>query len=301
MHIIRNRHLYFILPGILVLVSLLLIAVFGLKAGVDLKGGALLEVSYASTRPTLSEVGGGVSALPFGEIRVQPTGEMGYIVRSRDLSDTEKQTLLRALSVSSNVAKEERFTSIGPTIGRELMSKAWIAILLVALATILYIAFVFRHVSKPVASWKYGAISIVTLLHDILIPTGLFAVLGSVTGAEVDSLFIVALLTILGISINDTIVVFDRIRENLKWNEEHKVREPFESAVGKSVDQTIARSINTSMTVIIALLALYFLGPESTQNFDLTLSVGMIAGTYSSIFLASPLLVAWGRFHAKGR
>ena len=301
MHIIRNRHLYFILPGILVLVSLLLIAVFGLKAGVDLKGGALLEVSYASTRPTLSEVGGGVSALPFGEIRVQPTGEMGYIVRSRDLSDTEKQTLLRALSVSSNVAKEERFTSIGPTIGRELMSKAWIAILLVALATILYIAFVFRHVSKPVASWKYGAISIVTLLHDILIPTGLFAVLGSVTGAEVDSLFIVALLTILGISINDTIVVFDRIRENLKWNEEHKVREPFESAVGKSVDQTIARSINTSMTVIIALLALYFLGPESTQNFALTLSVGMIAGTYSSIFLASPLLVAWERFNAKRR
>lgn len=293
MHIIKHRNLYFILPGVLVALSLLAILVLGLKPGVDLKGGALLEISYEGERPSLEEVKERIAALPLGESRVQATGEDGYIVRSRDLNPDEKTALLQALSPEGRGAVEERFTSIGPTIGRELMSKAWIAIVLVSLATVAYIAFVFRHVSKPVASWKYGAVSIVTLLHDILIPAGLFAVLGFIFGAEVDSLFIVALLTILGISINDTIVVFDRIRENLKVNGEHNIKEPFETVVGKSIDQTIARSANTSMTVIIALLALVFLGPESTRNFALTLTVGMIAGTYSSIFLASPLLVVW--------
>jgi preprotein translocase subunit SecF len=292
MHIIKNRNLYFILPGALVVLSLLSIALFGLKPGVDLRGGTLLEVSY-ETRPPIEEVRARVAALPIGEVRVQPTGETGFIVRSRDVTPEEKTALIQALSVEDSAAVEERFTSIGPTIGRELMSKAWIAIVLVALATVLYIAFVFRHVSKPVESWKYGAMSIVTLLHDIIIPTGLFALLGYFFGAEVDSLFIVAILTILGISINDTIVVFDRIRENLKVNGEHKIKEPFETVVGKSIDQTIARSVNTSMTVIIALLSLVIWGPESTRNFALTLTVGMIAGTYSSVFLASPLLVTW--------
>jgi preprotein translocase subunit SecF len=154
-------------------------------------------------------------------------------------------------------------------------------------------------VSEPVASWKYGIVAIVTLLHDILIPAGLFALLGHVAGAEVDALFIVALLTILGISINDTIVVFDRIRENLRLNNEHRKREEFDSVVGKSIMQTIARSINTSVTVIIVLLALYFLGPVATKNFALTLIIGMVAGTYSSIFLASPLLVVWEKWQKK--
>jgi preprotein translocase subunit SecF len=150
-----------------------------------------------------------------------------------------------------------------------------------------------------VQSWKYGVVAIITLMHDILLPVGLFAYLGYVVGAEVDSLFIVALLTILGISINDTIVVFDRIRENLRLNEEARRSEEFESVVGRSISQTITRSINTSVTVIIVLVALYYLGPAATQNFSLTLIVGMIAGTYSSIFLASPLLVLWERFSNK--
>jgi preprotein translocase subunit SecF len=280
-------------PAVLVGLSLLSIAFLGLKPGVDLKGGALLEVSYEAGRPNIEEMRARVSSLPLGEIRVQPTGDRGLIVRSRDINANEKDALLQALSLEGTPAREERFTSIGPTIGKELRDKAWIAIVLVSLATVLYIAFVFRHVSKPVASWKYGAISIVTLLHDIIIPAGLFSLLGYFFGAEVDSLFIVAILTILGISINDTIVVFDRIRENLKVNGERHIKESFETTVGHSVDQTIARSINTSMTVIIALLALYFFGPDSTRMFALTLTVGMIAGSYSSIFLASPLLVTW--------
>jgi preprotein translocase subunit SecF len=207
----------------------------------------------------------------------------------------EKESLVEALR-TLGAAEEIQFTSIGPSIGAELMQKAWIAISLVVVLTVLFIAFAFRGVSKPVSSWKYGIVAIVTLLHDILLPTGLFAYLGYISGAEVDALFIVALLTILGISINDTIVVFDRIRENLRLNEERRKHEEFAEVVERSIKQTIARSINTSVTVIIVLLSLYFFGPEATKNFALTLTVGMIAGTYSSIFLASPLLVVWEKF-----
>lgn len=297
MNIIKYRNLFFVLPGVLVVLSLAAVLVFGLKGGVDLQGGTLLEVSFLGERPSVELVQQAITPLSLGETRVQPTGETGFIVRTRTISNEEKTAIIGALANGSGSAvREERFTSIGPTIGKELRTKAWIAILLVALATILYIAFTFRHVSKPVASWKYGVIAIVTLVHDVLLPVGLFAVLGYFTGAEVDSLFIVALLAILGISINDTIVVFDRVRENLRLNMEQNMKEPFELTVGRSIDQTIGRSINTSLTVIAVLLTLVFLGPESTKNFALTLTVGMIAGTYSSIFLASPLLVVWEKF-----
>ena len=233
--------------------------------------------------------------LSLGEVRVQPTGENGYIIRTRSLSNDEKNNLEAVLGGLSQI-HEDQYNSVGPVIGAELLTKGWIALGLVTFCIILFIAFAFRRVSKPVASWKYGIVAIVTLAHDVLIPTGLFAFLGYLNGAEVDSLFIVGLLTILGISINDTIVVFDRIRENLRLNEEHRKREEYEQVVGRSIMQTLARSINTSLTVIIVLAALFFLGPATTRDFALTLIVGMIAGTYSSIFLASPLLVAWEKW-----
>jgi preprotein translocase subunit SecF len=196
---------------------------------------------------------------------------------------------------------EVQFTSVGPVIGEELLTKAWIALALVVVSIIIFIAFAFRQVSKPVESWKYGVVAIMTLLHDMLIPLGLFAFLGYLYGAEVDSLFIVALLTILGISINDTIVIFDRIRENLKKNLDKNKHEDFEIVISRSVKQTFTRSINTSLTVLIVLAALWILGPESTRNFALTLTVGMIAGTYSSIFLASPLLVVWNNWSHRSK
>lgn len=300
MHIIRNRNLYFILPGILVLLSLISIAVFGLRGGIDLVGGSLLEVSYGTNAPTIEEIDARVEALALGATRVQPAGEGSFIIRTHEIDVNEKGAIIDALSFNGErQVAEERFTSIGPTLGQELRNRGWIAIALVVLAIVAYVAFVFRHVSEPVSSWKYGAIAIVTLLHDIVIPTGLFAYLGYARGAEVDSLFIVALLTILGISINDTIVVFDRIRENLRLRKEQKGKESFEEVVGKAMDDTTARSINTSLAVVVALLALYFFGPVSTKDFALTLTVGMIAGTYSSIFLASPLLVVWEKFSKK--
>lgn len=299
MNITKYEKYFFILPGALSLLAVMALGMWGLKPGIDLVGGSLLQVTYTTERPAPEAVHGAVDKLGLGEVRVQPTGTNGYILRQRDLTNDEKNTLEAALA-TLGANKEDQFTSVGPTLGAELVRKAWIAITLVVLCIIAFIAFAFRGVSKPVQSWKYGIVAIVTLLHDILIPLGLFALLGHFFGAEVDSLFIVGLLTILGISINDTIVVFDRIRENLRLNEEHHKREGFDEVVGRSIMQTLARSINTSLTVVIVLAALYFLGPASTQNFALTLIVGMVAGTYSSIFLASPLLVVWERFQKKG-
>lgn len=290
MNIIQYKKYLFILPAILVMLSLFALGTWGLRPGIDLSGGSLLQVSYPEGRPEVDAVREKMSTLEIGEVRVQPTKEHDYILRQKELTPQEKEGLMETLGSLGKV-DEVQFNSVGPSIGHELYRKAWVAIALVTLSIVLFIAFVFRHVSKPVASWKYGVVAIVTLIHDILLTAGLFAYLGYSRGAEADVLFIVALLTILGISINDTIVVFDRIRENLRLNEEKHVREEFGNVVGRSVTQTLARSINTSMTVIIVLVALFYLGPASTRDFALTLIVGMAAGTYSSIFLAAPLLV----------
>jgi preprotein translocase subunit SecF len=300
---LMNYKQYFLAaPVILSVLSLIALLVWGLKPGIDLVGGSYLEVSYSatSTAPTSDQVKDAAAASGITDSRVQPTGSTGFILRQKDLSNDEHQALLKGLGTLGSVT-EVQFNSVGPTIGAELLQKAWIAIALVIISIIIFIAFAFRGVSKPVESWKYGVVAIVTLIHDILIPTGLFAILGQTHNAEVDSLFIVALLTILGISINDTIVVFDRIRENLRKNHDKSKHEAFDEVVSKSIKQTLTRSINTSVAVIIVLVALYALGPASTHDFALTLIVGMVAGTYSSIFLASPLLVVWNNFSNRGK
>jgi preprotein translocase subunit SecF len=282
---------YFIgIPVFFAVISVIALIVWGLQIGIDLRGGSLLQVSYPDGRPEQALLQTKVNELGFGEVRVQPSNEKDYILRQRELSPEEKEMLDSALG-SFGTIEQVQFNSVGPSIGAELMHKAWWAIGAITLLTIAFIAFAFRGVSKPISSWKYGVVAIVTLMHDILIPVGLFAYLGHARGAEVGVLFIVALLTILGISINDTIVVFDRIRENLNLNIKNKLQESFALTVWKSVQQTFTRSVNTSVTVIVVLLALFYVGPDSTKDFALTLIVGMIAGTYSSIFLASPLLI----------
>lgn len=293
----KYQNHFFILPVLLVVISLAALLVWGLKPNIELTGGSLLQAHYLEERPAIEVVQEKVNTLNFGEVLIQPSGDQDYILRQRSLSVEEKESLIAALS-SFGSMEEARYTSIGPSIGKELVRKAWWAISLVVISIILYIAFAFRHVSiaasanrRPVRSWQYGIVAIITLVHDIVIPLGLYAWLGHYSGAEVGTLFIVALLTILGISINDTIVIFDRIRENLAISAEKKLHESFADVVWKSITQTMARSINTSLTVVVMLLALVFLGPESTRDMAITLTVGMIAGTYSSIFLASPLLV----------
>lgn len=286
----KYQNYFFFIPGIATLLALAAIVVWGLHPGIDLKGGSLLQVTYPDGKPAIALVQEKVNTLGYGEVRIQPSNENDYIFRQRNLTPTEKNALDEALSTFGKF-DEVQFNSVGPSIGAELMQKAWWAIGMITLLTICFIAFAFRGVSVPVASWKYGVVAIITLLHDILIPTGLFAYLGHTRGAEVGALFIVALLTILGISINDTIVVFDRIRENLNHNIAKSKHEPFADVVWRSITQTLTRSINTSVTVIVVLFALFYVGPVSTQDFALTLIVGMVAGTYSSILVASPLLI----------
>ena len=296
MSIKNNQHLFFILPGVSILLSIAAILTWGLKPGIDLAGGSMLQVAYTE-RPAIEEVNVKLATLNYGEIRVQPSGENDFILRQKELAPEEKDALMEALGSFCEVS-EVQFNSVGPSIGEEIVQKSWWAIALVSLSIIAFIAFAFRHVSEPVASWKYGVVAIVTLLHDILIPTGLFAYLGYARGAEVGVFFIVAILTTLGVSINDTIVVFDRLRENLRLNEEKRRTEVFGDVVWRSIVQTMTRSINTSLTVVIMLVALFVLGPDSTKDFSLTLIVGMIAGTYSSVLLASPMLVQLERWQA---
>ena len=256
---------------------------FGFNAGIDFKGGAIIEVSYSSARPDILLITDSVKK-EFPDAHIQTVGDGGVFVRTKDLSDPEHTKLLSVLSFDGkNQITEKRFNSIGPTIGKELRSKAWYAIIAVILGIVLFIAFAFRGVSKPISSWKYGLITTVALIHDIIIPAGLFAYLGK----EVNSLFVVALLSILGISVHDKIVVFDRVRENLRL----KFSPDFSQTVGESLRQTFTRSVNTSLTILIVLGALWYFGPASTKDFALLLFTGVAIGTYSSVFFASPLLV----------
>ncbi len=296
MFVIKYRKIFYTISGLLVLASLFSIFYFGLNLGIDFKGGSIVEINYTTTRPDINKVREAVTALNLGPVAVQSTGETGIIFRLREVSDTEKGTLLSAASLAStSPLTEVKSSIIGPALGRELAQKGLIAIVIVSLLIILFIALAFRHVSKPVASWKYGLIAIATLIHDITIPTGVFAYLGATRGTEIDALFITAILTILGLSVNDTIVVFDRIRENLRL----RIAPYFEDTVGTSLSQTFTRSINTSLTVILVLLCLYFFGGPTTKDFALVLVIGMIVGTYSSIFIASPLLVTWQKWSEK--
>lgn len=291
MFIVKHKKIFISISIALVVLSFASLLIFGLNVGIDFKGGALAEVVYKDSRPVQADLNKSLEALNFGTILLQPTGDLGYIVKSRDLNDAEHTLLLRTLSQNgTNPVTEASFNSIGPSVGRELTRKAILAIILISLAIICFIAFAFRKVSKQVSSWKYGLIAIVTLLHDVTIPVGLFVILSHYYGAELDTLFVVAVLTILGLSVSDTIVIFDRIRENLR-NLEKNSKESFSEIVGKSLEQSYVRSICTSLTVILVLLALFFFGPTTTKYFALMLTTGMFFGTYSSIFLASPLLV----------
>ena len=289
---------------------------FGLPLGIDFTGGALTEVSY-SERPGEVELETGLVALELGNFSLRETqgesGEYGFILRTRNLSEAERQEVQSVVTGYGVGGEIARFTSIGPVLGEELKQKAIWAIAFMVALIVLYVAYSFRQVSTPVSSWTYGSITIIALLHDVLMPTAAFSILAHLTGAEVDVLFVTALLAVLGYSVNDTIVVFDRVRENIVAGRKEKRRRvtleggvkkeiieytlemPFAELVGKAVRQTMTRSINTSVTTFLALLALYILGGDTTHNFALMLMVGVLAGTYSSIFIANPLLILWAR------
>lgn len=292
---IHYRNIFFGIIGIITVAAIVLLAVFGLNLGTDFTGGGLIEVRYANERPAQEALVAKLAEAGLENISVRAS-ETGYIIRSAPLSE-DARTALPAL-VAETGGAIERLTDVGPSLGKELRTKAVVALGLVALCIVLYVAFAFRKVSEPVSSWVYGLITIVTLLHDVLVPLGAFALFGHLWGAQVDTLFVTAILTVLGYSVHDTIVVFDRTRENLRLNAEARRKEGFEHVAGRAIEQTFVRSVNTSISTLLALGALFIFGPEATRDFALTLIIGVVAGTYSSIALATPLLVAYERWKA---
>ncbi len=299
MIIIKHKAIFFTVSALLALASLGALFGFGLSIGTDFTGGSLVEVRYDGTRPDVDALSGVLEDAGFTSFSLRETGEDGYTLRAATLTDEQRENLPAIFSYQGGTASVTQLTEVGPTIGEELRNKAYIAIALVLVCILFFIAFAFRKVSKPVSSWVYGLIALVTLVFDVLIPLGAFAVFGYLWGAHVDTLFVTAMLTILGYSVHDTIVVFDRTRENLRINEEKGRKEDFSETAGRALNQTFVRSMNTSVTTLVALFALYAFGPTSTQDFALTLLVGIVAGTYSSIFLATPLLVAVERWRSK--
>lgn len=300
MFFVNYRRLFFGLSVILLVGSLASLVFYGLNFSPDFVGGAILEVEYAPSKPDLNEIRDEVNKLDLGTVSVQQIGEQGYVLKLRDLSEAERQTLvtkLNQLTPAGSQFVERQFSSVGPTLGRELARKGIIAIILVLLLILLYIALVFRKVSRPVSSWVYGLVAVVTMFHDAIIPIGIFAVLGKSWGIEVDALSLTALLTILGLSVNDKIVALDRIRENVRSQR----KEDFSVTVGRSLDETLGRSINTSLTILLVLVAIVLFGSDSTRYFALAMAVGMLVATYSSIFIAAPLLVSWNNWTSKGK
>ncbi len=304
MFIIKNRKIFYILSAVLILGSILSLSIWGLEVGIDFKGGSVIEVGYTDGRLDSAIIEKGMSDLAgqisLGNYVLQSIGDANYSVKTRLVSESERQQIEKVFS-NNGASKIEvkKVNSIGPLIGKEAAQKAVISIILVILCIVLFITFVFRKVSKPVSSWKYGLMAIVALAHDVIIPIGAFSILGHFAGYEVDTLFVTALLVVLGFSIHDTIVVYDRIRENLHNSHKNGDKKNFETIVGESVRQTFVRSINTSMTTILALIVLYFLGPVATEHFALALIIGVAVGTYSSIFIASALLVTIEKFQKK--
>lgn len=292
LNIVENRKFFYAVSGIFVVLSVAALALWGLEFGIDFKGGSILEVNY-SALPNLNSVSDSLRAFNLNDLKIAPLGPSGAVLRFRETDEMIHQNIIKTLASEAEKNKiqfeERRFSGVGPTIGAELEQKSVKAIIIVLLGISLYIAWAFRKVSTPISSWRYGVVTLIALFHDLIIPIGLFAYLGRFYGVEVGANFIVALLVILGFSVHDTIVVFDRIRENLKRYSQLN----FASLINKSIRETMIRSLNTSLTVLMTLLALYVFGGESLKYFVLALLIGIFSGTYSSIFIAAPLLATW--------
>jgi preprotein translocase subunit SecF len=316
MFAILYRNIFLSIAAVITIACIAIIVFIGLKPGIDFTGGSLTEVAYV-TLPDKAVVESAITELDLGSFSVRESldevGRDGYLVRTTDLNEAAREALAAKVTSLGEGGEVTRFTSIGPVIGQELQDKAMWAVTGVALIIVLYVAFAFSGIGKPVSSWVYGGITILVLIHDVLVPAALISVLGLVAGIEVDTLFVMAILAVLGYSVNDTIVIFDRVRENLIKNRIEKrtkrseagivhedvdyiLTKPFEEIVGSAIKDTMARSINTSLTTLLTLGALYYIGGEVTRTFALVLIAGVIAGTYSSIFIANPLLVAYAKW-----
>lgn len=296
MNLIKHKKLYFLISGIVIIPGLISLILFGLRPSIDFTGGSRFEIEFEEKKDT-SDIEAALKKENAPVVSVRSKEENIYIVRTETLTQKQKGEISGVIKKIYPNSSELSFETVGATIGRETTMNALYAVLIASGAILLYIAFAFRHVSKPVSSWKFGLCAIAALIHDVLVVVGVFSILGYFLHVEVDSLFITALLTVMGFSVHDTIVVFDRIRENLKKH----TSVSFEVNVNNSILETLNRSINTSITVVLVLFMLLLFGGESIRWFVAALLIGMVAGTYSSIFNASQLLVVWYEFDKKRR
>ncbi len=294
MQFMKHKKIYFLISLLILIPGIYSLIRYGLKPSIDFTGGTLLEIQTA--KYLTSEEIINLGKLQNIEISsVQPSGENSYIMRAKSIDkDQSAKFQIQVASVSGGV-KELQYESVGPVVGKELAQKAILAVVVASLAIITYIAWSFRHVPKPYTSWKFGVSAVLALIHDAVVVLGVFSILGHLKGVEVDSLFVTAILTVIGFSVHDTIVVFDRVRENLP----KMPKESFSDVVDFSLAETLVRSLNTSLTVVLTLVALLLFGGESVRWFVAALLVGIISGTYSSIFNAAPLLVLWEQKRTK--
>lgn len=284
-NIIKYKKIYFTFTGILVVTGIFSLAAYGLKPGIDFTGGSMLEIIYGGGRPSNQEIRQKISDLNLGEVSIQPTGDNGVILRMPNIDEAVHQEVLSRLTG----AEEISFESIGPTIGAELKNKTATVAILSLFAMVIYIVFAFGKVSYPVRSWQYGLIALMILAHDVFMPLGVFSLLGKFAGVQITIPVVVALLTVIGYAINNVVVVFDRIRENIS----KRMASSFTDTVSGAINQTLSRQINTSLTTLFPLLFIYFIGGETLKYFALALIVGIVVGLYSSIFLAGPILTSW--------
>ena len=284
---------YYIISGILIVASIVSLSMFGLKFGIEFAGGSNMQVDFSKGIPSNEKIQIALKSFNLGDITVQPTGSNGAVLQFKGVDEATHQQILAELN-KLTVTTEKSFQYIGPSVGQELRNKTELAIVLALFAITIYIAFAFRKVSRPVSSWKYGIASLIALFHDVLIPVGVFSLLGRFYNVEVTIPIVAALMTILGFSVHDTIVIFDRIRENIL----RRGMGQFEDTVNWSLTQTLGRSISTVLTVEFVLVALYFFGGETLKYFALALIIGITSGAYSSIFIASPILVSWYKWSA---
>jgi len=293
--VIGKKNLYFALSLIVVIPGLIALLLFGLNLSIDFTGGSRLTVSFPQkVEKTTSEKIKNILVKENLKVSTVEISGKSILIRTSPINQEQNTKFISTLSKEFKTAKETQFETIGPTIGAETTANAIKAVLLASVLIILYITWSFRKVPKPASSLRFGVSAIVALIHDVLVVVGIFAILGHFFGVEIDSLFVTALLTVIGFSVHDTIVVFDRIRENLR-----KSQGSFPQIVNDSILQTLDRSLNTSLTVLLVLFALLLFGGETIKWFVVALLIGVTSGTYSSIFNASPILVVWQEWSEK--
>ncbi len=283
MNLMHYKKLYFLISALFLIPSIFSLIVWGIKPSIDFTGGSILELRTQNLEPSKISETEGIEGLS-----VQKSGEETYILKTKEIDEQKKNQLLENLKTEFGEIEEVRFETVGPSIGKELIKKTILAIVLAAGFILLYVAYRFKDK-------KYGVCAILAMFHDTIILLGAFSLLGHFLGVEIDTLFVTALLTILSFSVHDTVVVYDQIRDSIKKNPQVE----FKALVNKAVVETLPRSINNSMTIIFMLLCLYLLGGQTIRWFSLALLIGTISGTYSSTFTAAPLLIVWDKFKKK--